>query len=51
MGTARGVNEDGKITISLGTGNLATLKGVRFEKYTDTSRLVYSIGTVSSDGE
>lgn len=35
MGTARGVNEDGKITISLGMGNLATLKGAKFEKCTD----------------
>lgn len=36
MGGTGGVNEDGKITISLGTGNLATLKGVKLEKCTDT---------------
>lgn len=35
MGVAEGVNEDGKITISLGIGNLATLKGAKFEKCTD----------------
>lgn len=35
MGVARGVNEDGKITIFLGIGNLATLKGAKFEKCTD----------------
>ena len=35
MGTSRGVNEGDKITISLGIGNLVTLKGAKFEKCTD----------------
>lgn len=43
MGIAGTINQHGKITISLGTGNVATLKGGLDETGTDTTG-IYETG-------
>ena len=48
LDVARRVKEDGKITISLRTGNLAILKGVMNEKYTNTTGIIYETAPISS---
>ena len=50
LDVARIKMEDGKITISLGTGNVATLKGVLDETGTDTAGIVCAVDPLSSDG-
>ena len=50
MGIAGTINQHGKITISLGTGNVATLKGVLAETGTDTAEIVCATDSLSSDG-
>ena len=40
--------EDGKITISLSTGNLAILKGAMNEKRTNTTGIIYETAPISS---
>ena len=44
------INQHGKITISLGTGNVATLKGDLDETGTDTAGIVCATDPLSSDG-
>ena len=44
------INQHGKITISLGTGNVATLKGDLDETGTDTTGIVCATDPLSSDG-
>ena len=46
----RTINQHGKITISLGTGNVATLKGDLDETGTDTAGIVCATDPLSSDG-
>ena len=43
MGIAGTINQHGKITISLGTGNVATLKGGLDETGTDTTGIVCAV--------
>ena len=50
MGIAGTINQHGKITISLGTGNVATLKGDLDETGTDTAEIVCATDSLSSDG-
>ena len=45
-----GINQHGKITISLGTGDVATLKGDWDETSTDTTGIVYAAAPISFDG-
>ena len=44
------INQHGKITISLGRGNVATLKGDCDETGTDTTGGVYAAAPISFDG-
>ena len=44
------INQHGKITISLGIGNVATLKGALDETGTDTTGIVCATDPLSSDG-
>ena len=50
VGIAGTINQHGKITISLGTGNVATLKGDSDEAGTDTAGIVCATDPLSSDG-
>ena len=50
MGIAGTITQHGKITISLGTGNVATLKGGLDETGTDTTGIVCAVDPLSSDG-
>ena len=50
MGIAGIIIQHGKITISLGTGNVATLKGALDETGTDTTGIVCATDPLSSDG-
>lgn len=50
MGIAGTINQHGKITISLGTGNVATLKGGLDETGSDTTGIVCTTDPLSSDG-
>ena len=50
VGIAGTINQHGKITISLGTGNVATLKGDLDETGTDTAGIVCATDPLSSDG-
>ena len=44
------INQHGKITISLGTGNVATLKGDLDETGSDTAGIIHIIAPLSSNG-
>lgn len=50
MDIARTISQHGKITISSGTGNVATLKGDLDETDTDTTGIVCATDPLSSDG-
>jgi hypothetical protein len=50
VGIAGTITQHGKITISLGTGNVATLKGGLDETGTDTTGIVCAVDPLSSDG-
>lgn len=51
MDIVRTINRHGKITISLGTGNVATLKGDFDEIGSDTAGIVCATDSLSSDGD
>ena len=50
MDVAGIINQHGKIAISLGIGNVATLKGDLNETGTDTTGIVCAVDPLSSDG-
>ena len=50
MGIAGTINQRGKITISLGTGNVAILKGDLDEAGSDTAGIIRIIAPLSFDG-